>query len=388
MVKSNDDGSNSVAPFLNKCYEMVDDESTDSIISWGQSNESFVIWDVTEFSVQLLPKYFKHSNFSSFIRQLNIYGFRKIDTDRWEFANDGFVRGQKHLLNNICRRKNTQGSEQRKSLQQSEKLVKPCEKIDHSALWKEVENLKADKNALAQELLKLRQYQETADNKLLLLRNRVQGMEKSQQQMLSFLVMAMQNPGFLVQLLQPKENNWRVAEAGNMLEEVTEVGEPIASDNMLVRYQPPRDETPKPVLKPVTDSGNQMASDTSDGMKDVFMNIDFLKMLMDENQAPFIPLDLHNDGEWEKLLLANPILENSEDTQVDKEVDKEGHTGLDMEAEPAVSGSELERLNNLELLLQELDKSQNFDNEPENARNLEFLTQKMELLASESNYKL
>lgn len=73
MVKSNDDGSNSVAPFLNKCYEMVDDESTDSIISWGQSNESFVIWDVTEFSVQLLPRYFKHSNFSSFIRQLNIY---------------------------------------------------------------------------------------------------------------------------------------------------------------------------------------------------------------------------------------------------------------------------------------------------------------------------
>lgn len=363
MVKSNDDGSNSVAPFLNKCYEMVDDESTDSIISWGQSNESFVIWDVTQFSVQLLPRYFKHSNFSSFIRQLNIYGFRKIDTDRWEFANDGFVRDQKHLLNNICRRKNTQGSEQRKSLQQSEKLVEPCEKIDHSALWKEVENLKVGKNALTQELLKLRQYQETADNKLLLLRDRVQGMEKSQQQMLSFLVMAMQNPSFLVQLLQPKENNWRMAEAGNMLKEVTEVGEPIASDNMLVRYHPPIDETPKPVLKPVTDSGNQMASDTSDGMKDVFMNIDFLKMLMDENQAPFIPLDLHNDGEWEKLLLANPILDNSEDTQVDKdkEVDKEGHTDVDMEAEPAVSGSELERLNNLELLLQELDKSQNFD---------------------------
>ncbi|KAL9454135.1 hypothetical protein AB3S75_009691 [Citrus x aurantiifolia] len=363
MVKSNDDGSNSVAPFLNKCYEMVDDESTDSIISWGQSNESFVIWDVTEFSVQLLPGYFKHSNFSSFIRQLNIYGFRKIDTDRWEFANDGFVRDQKHLLNNICRRKNTQGSEQRKSLQQSEKLVEPCEKIDHSALWKEVENLKVGKNALTQELLKLRQYQETADNKLLLLRDRVQGMEKSQQQMLSFLVMAMQNPSFLVQLLQPKENNWRMAEAGNMLEEVTEVGEPIVSDNMLVRYHPPIDEKPKPVLKPVTDSGNQMASDTSDGMKDVFMNIDFLKMLMDENQAPFIPLDLHNDGEWEKLLLANPILDNSEDTQVDKdkEVDKEGHTDVDMEAEPAVSGSELERLNNLELLLQELDKSQNFD---------------------------
>lgn len=73
MVKSSENGSVSVAPFLKKCYDMVDDESTDSIISWSQNGESFVIWDMTEFSVKLLPKYFKHNNFSSFIRQLNIY---------------------------------------------------------------------------------------------------------------------------------------------------------------------------------------------------------------------------------------------------------------------------------------------------------------------------
>lgn len=73
MVKSSENGSVSVAPFLKKCYDMVDDESTDLIISWSQNGESFVIWDMTEFSVKLLPKYFKHNNFSSFIRQLNIY---------------------------------------------------------------------------------------------------------------------------------------------------------------------------------------------------------------------------------------------------------------------------------------------------------------------------
>jgi hypothetical protein len=70
MVKSSDSG---VAPFLKKCYEMVGDESTNSIISWSQTNDSFVIWDMTEFCVHLLPKYFKHSNSSSFVRQLNIY---------------------------------------------------------------------------------------------------------------------------------------------------------------------------------------------------------------------------------------------------------------------------------------------------------------------------
>uniref|UniRef100_A0A2N9EDG6 HSF-type DNA-binding domain-containing protein n=1 Tax=Fagus sylvatica TaxID=28930 RepID=A0A2N9EDG6_FAGSY len=73
VKKSAENGSDSVAPFLKKCYEMVDDEATASIISWGQTSNSFVILDMTEFSVQLLPKYFKHSNFSSFMRQLNIY---------------------------------------------------------------------------------------------------------------------------------------------------------------------------------------------------------------------------------------------------------------------------------------------------------------------------
>lgn len=63
----------SVAPFLRKCYEMVDDEEADSIISWTDANDSFVIRDVTQFSVLMLPTYFKHSNFSSFMRQLNIY---------------------------------------------------------------------------------------------------------------------------------------------------------------------------------------------------------------------------------------------------------------------------------------------------------------------------
>lgn len=72
MVKSLENGT-SLPPFLVKCYEMVSDESTNELISWTESNDSFIIWDESRFSSQLLPKYFKHSNFSSFVRQLNIY---------------------------------------------------------------------------------------------------------------------------------------------------------------------------------------------------------------------------------------------------------------------------------------------------------------------------
>jgi heat shock transcription factor len=52
---------------------MVGDPETDETVSWGKNRDSFVVWDSHEFSKNLLPKYFKHSNFSSFIRQLNTY---------------------------------------------------------------------------------------------------------------------------------------------------------------------------------------------------------------------------------------------------------------------------------------------------------------------------
>jgi heat shock transcription factor len=60
-------------PFLTKTYDMVDDRSTDDVVSWSAGNNSFVVWDPYAFASVLLPRHFKHGNFSSFVRQLNIY---------------------------------------------------------------------------------------------------------------------------------------------------------------------------------------------------------------------------------------------------------------------------------------------------------------------------
>ncbi|KAJ8497505.1 hypothetical protein OPV22_008057 [Ensete ventricosum] len=92
-------------PFLTKTYQLVDDPAVDDVISWNEDGSTFVVWRPAEFASDLLPKYFKHNNFSSFVRQLNTYGFRKIVPDRWEFANDCFRRGEKRLLRDIHRRK-------------------------------------------------------------------------------------------------------------------------------------------------------------------------------------------------------------------------------------------------------------------------------------------
>lgn len=60
-------------PFLTKTFEMVNDPNTNHIVSWNRGGISFVVWDPHSFSATILPLYFKHNNFSSFVRQLNTY---------------------------------------------------------------------------------------------------------------------------------------------------------------------------------------------------------------------------------------------------------------------------------------------------------------------------
>ncbi|KAL4035107.1 hypothetical protein IC575_003782 [Cucumis melo] len=97
--------ANNPAPFLSKTYDLVEDPTTDHIVSWGQSLTTFIVWRPSEFATHILPNYFKHNNFSSFVRQLNTYGFKKIVAERWEFGNENFKKGEKQLLLEIQRRK-------------------------------------------------------------------------------------------------------------------------------------------------------------------------------------------------------------------------------------------------------------------------------------------
>ncbi|GLU07598.1 hypothetical protein SLE2022_245510 [Rubroshorea leprosula] len=194
-------------PFLTKTFDMVDDPNTNLIVSWSRGGSSFIVWDPHAFSTNLLPRFFKHNNFSSFVRQLNTYGFRKIDPDRWEFANEGFLMGQRQLLKNIRRRK---PPSQPIPPQQA---IDACVEVGRFGLEGEVDRLQRDKQVLMMELVKLRQQQQSTRAYLQSMEERLQGTEKKQRQMMSFLARAMQNPMFLQQLMQHKEKRKEFEEA-------------------------------------------------------------------------------------------------------------------------------------------------------------------------------
>ena len=68
------DGASGAAStkFVHKLFRMVSDAEYQHLISWNASGTSVVVTNFDEFAKEVLGKHFKHSNFSSFIRQLNM----------------------------------------------------------------------------------------------------------------------------------------------------------------------------------------------------------------------------------------------------------------------------------------------------------------------------
>ncbi|GMH63338.1 hypothetical protein TrLO_g6135 [Triparma laevis f. longispina] len=123
--KSTAKSKHSDAPlFLRKSYALVNhcSQHTPHICSWTRKGDTFVVKDPIVFASKSIPAFFKHNNFSSFVRQLNFYGFRKIKSENlgarlemvkpgdkiepgkwWEFRHEKFVAGKIELLSEIKR---------------------------------------------------------------------------------------------------------------------------------------------------------------------------------------------------------------------------------------------------------------------------------------------
>lgn len=94
--------------FVSKLYRMVNDPTLESLICWNAQGDAFHILNPEQFSREVLPRYCKHNNFSSFVRQLNMYGFHKVphlqEDSVWEFKHLHFLKDHPDLLPQIRRK--------------------------------------------------------------------------------------------------------------------------------------------------------------------------------------------------------------------------------------------------------------------------------------------
>jgi len=107
----------------------LDNGNNTNLICWSDDGNSFIVLDEDEFARTLIPELFKHNNYASFVRQLNMYGFHKkvglsdnsmkaSETKAKapsEYYNKYFKRGRPELLWLIQKPKNAPAGPKRKN---------------------------------------------------------------------------------------------------------------------------------------------------------------------------------------------------------------------------------------------------------------------------------
>ncbi|KAA8525149.1 hypothetical protein F0562_006987 [Nyssa sinensis] len=122
-------------------------------------------------------------------------GFRKVDPDLWEFANEGFLGGQKHLLKTIKRRRNVLHSIQPQG-------GGACIELGQYGMEKELQRLRRDRNVLMAEIVKIRQQQQNSRDQIIAMEDRVRSTERKQHQIMSFLAKVFSNTSFIQQYME------------------------------------------------------------------------------------------------------------------------------------------------------------------------------------------
>ena len=92
--------------FLLKLYTILETPEYQNIIHWSDNGKYFVVQNLHDFTENILNKYYKHNNYSSFVRQLNMYDFHKKRSNQNEhiFQHKLFTKGQKDLIPTIKRK--------------------------------------------------------------------------------------------------------------------------------------------------------------------------------------------------------------------------------------------------------------------------------------------
>lgn len=96
--------------FVNILVNLLENESLQNFIAWNSDGTSFSIFDISEFTSKIMLNYFRHNSFTSFVRLLNMYNFKKIKAlssgTLSTYRNNFFRRDEPHLMKFIKRKVN------------------------------------------------------------------------------------------------------------------------------------------------------------------------------------------------------------------------------------------------------------------------------------------
>ncbi|CAO3683244.1 unnamed protein product [Rhizopus stolonifer] len=142
---------------------MINDPTTDILIQWSNDGKSFLIKNHEQFSKNVLPRFYKHNTFTSFVRQLNMYDFHKIPHDDilidtsaeiWKFNHPYFQKNREDLLSLVTRKKSRDAGDKDQDQVNLKNLLK-----DVTSIKKYQNNINADLSSLRQKSKKI--FQET-----------------------------------------------------------------------------------------------------------------------------------------------------------------------------------------------------------------------------------
>uniref|UniRef100_A0A1I8AMQ7 HSF_DOMAIN domain-containing protein n=1 Tax=Steinernema glaseri TaxID=37863 RepID=A0A1I8AMQ7_9BILA len=197
--------------FLSKLWTILESPEHSETVCWDESGFSFHIIDQFKFSRNVLPRYFKHSNLNSLVRQLNMYGFRKMTPlersggpgrnyeDQLEFSHPFFVRGRPDCLKLIKRKPSGKKESSNQGVGEDAGNGTPAQPMvkvpakDLNAVLQEVKQLREKQNKMSERMAELSEQNETLWTEV----GSVRAKHKKQEQIVNKLVQ------FLVALVNP-----------------------------------------------------------------------------------------------------------------------------------------------------------------------------------------